>query len=441
MDPGAALAISAFLIVVSAFFVSAEYALVASRRSRIESMAQKGSRSAKLLIQALDQTSRYVAGIQVGITLTGLGMGALTEPFIASLLEQSFGEAIPPAARTAVALLIGTFFLVVLGELVPKYLTLKHPEQLAIRQIQVLRIFVALLGPLAWLSQTVAAFALRPLGVDPNQLRDTSFSREELAMLVRAGEDEGILEESHADVVTRALRFDKLDAADIMIHRLDIKWIDVESTRTEILTQCSTIPHSRVLVCRGDIDDVLGVLYVRDLLKPVSEEEFDLNRLVRPIEVVPENLTLNRIVNRMREARTQILLVIDEYGGTSGLITLEDVVEEVFGEIEDQLESERAPIERPAPHRLSARADVRYDEILEFLELPPEDEPSTDTLASMLVQTLERMPALGDQVSSPIGLLVVENMARRRITRVRLILNDEIVARSASPHSTSEATT
>lgn len=426
MDPSLAALISVLLILSNAFFVAAEYALVASRRTRVEALAQKGSKTAQSLLKVMDQAPRYVAGIQVGITVCGLAIGSLTEPLVSKWIESMLGAALPVTARFIIALILVTFVLVVVGELVPKYLTLKHPERLALALVRPLRIIVLLFSPIASFAQAVGGILLKPFGVDINKMGESAISREELTLLVRAGENEGMLEESHANVVAKALRFDKLDAADIMIHRLDIKWIDVEFGRDEVLEACAKIPHSRVPVCRGDIDDVVGVLYVQDLLRKPVTGDFSLEKLVRPVEAVPENLTLNKIVNRMRDERTQILLVVDEYGGTSGLITLEDVVEEVFGEIEDQIESERPPIERLASNRLSARAEVRYDEILDFLEIEPTEESSTQTLAQLLIDSLERMPKLGDSVEIDIGALMVENMARQRITRVRILLKPEL---------------
>lgn len=428
-----AAALSLFLIFATAFFVAAEYALVASRRSRVESLAQKGSKPAQLLLTALDATARYVAGIQVGITVCGLAMGSLTEPLVSRTIEDWIGPRLPSSVSFILSLIIVTFVLVVIGELVPKYLTIRHPERVALVLIRPLQLVVLLVSPIASVAQAVGGMILKPLGVDINSMKDTSISREELTMLVRAGENEGMLEESHANVVTRALRFDKLDAADIMIHRLDIKWIDVALNREDCFEACAKIPHSRILVCRGDVDDTVGILYIQDLMRHDSDKDFSLESLVRPIELVPENLTLNKIVNRMRELRSQILLVVDEYGGTSGLITLEDVVEEVFGEIEDQLEGERPPIERSASNRLSARADVRYDEILEFLDLDSDGEGRTDTLATIIINSLERMPKLSDSVEIDIGTLIVENMARQRITRVRIMLKPSLVEAASPP--------
>ena len=321
MSPTIAALLSVLLIFLSAFLVAAEYTLVASRRSRVEALAQKGSKAAKSLLSALEDTARYVAATQVGITICGLAMGSLTEPLVSRQIEAWIGPVLPKSVSFIISLIVVTFVLVVVGELAPKYISLKYPERLALYLIGPVRVLVLLLRPIAAVAQACAGWLVKPLGIEVNMLSDTSISREELAMLVRTADTEGMLEESHATVVSKALRFDKLDAADIMIHRLDIKWIDVDLSYQEAFEACGKIPHSRVLVCRGDVDDSVGVLYLYDLIR-ADPSNFDLEKVVRPIELVPENLTLNKIVNRMREARTQVVLVVDEYGGTSGLITL-----------------------------------------------------------------------------------------------------------------------
>ena len=420
--------LSIFLILLSAFFVAAEYSLVASRRSKVETLAQNGSRTAVKLLSILDQTSKYVASIQVGITVCGLALGSLTEPLLGASLKRTFGTGVPESVSFILSLLIVTFVLVVVGELLPKLVTLQNPERVALLLTRPMVFASLVLLPFAWAVQKGGALLLRPFGIDPEKMDSPSISREELALLVRAGESEGIIEETHADVVSKALRFDKLDSADIMIHRLDMKWIDVDLTREEVIAACAKIPHSRVPVCRGDVDDVVGILYVLDLIRKPQVEPFSLESLVRPVEVVPENLTLTKVINRMRESRTQILVVRDEYGGTSGLITLEDVVEEVFGEIEDQIESERPVIEQITSIRYSVRAEVRFDELLDFLDIDSIPRHNTETLATILVESLQRMPRLGDSIQTEIGTMIIENMARQRITRVRVLLSPETLA-------------
>lgn len=423
-DPRIVGLISLTLVVLNGLFVAAEYGLVGSRRSKIEPLARKGSRSATLLLGAMDRLSEYVAGLQVAITMCGIGIGSIAEPLVHHWLEKLIGTSIPRGITVAVSLLSVTYVLVIVGELVPKYVALARAEQVALSLIVPLRFIITVLKPLVFVVERSGAALLKIAKIEANLHGDEAASRDELMLMVRAGEDQGKLEEAHAQLIQKALRFDVLDAADIMIHRMDIKWVDINATREELLQELSAFHHSRVPVCRGDIDDVVGILYLQDLLQALTTEELDLNKIIRPVEIVPETLVLNRLIQRMREAKTQILIVADEYGGTSGLVTLEDVVEEVFGELDDQLEAEKPAIVRTGANRLSARAEVRYDEILEFLEVEGYEEPSTDTLATIIAERLERVPKLGDKVEDPIGTIWVENMAKRRVTRVRIQLSE-----------------
>lgn len=414
--------ISVVLIFGNAFFVAAEYALVTSRRSRVETLAKQGKKAAQVLLSATQNLPQYVAGIQIWITFCSIGIGAITEAQLTAVLSTVLDPVAGRIVSVMVSLLIVTLILVVVGELVPKYIALEHPERSAVLLIRPLRFFVVMMAPLVWLVQRLGKAILLLFGIRMGGSTDMSVSKEELLLLVRAGGDEGMLEQTHSTMLQRALKFDVLDAADIMVHRLDIQWLDLETPRDEVLAKIGKIGHSRIPVCRGDIDEIEGVLYVQDLLRHWSDSDFDLRSLLRPVEAVPENLSINKIINRMRDAKSQIIIVMDEYGGTSGLITLEDVIEEVFGELEDQIESERPPIERVSTHRLSARAEVRLDELFDFLGVSTEGETETDTLAGVVQNQLGRLPKLGDRVTMPFGDVRVENMARRRITRVSIFL-------------------
>lgn len=413
-------ALSLALILGNAFFVATEYALVGARRSKAEALARAGNGSAKLLLKALDNLGQTVAGIQVAITMFGIGVGTLTEPFIARLLRSLFGSA-DPRVSIAVAFLLATYLLVVIGELVPKYMALVDPDRVALAVVRPLLFFVAVLKPLVWLASRSARLILLPFGINTEALKNESYGKGELLFMIRSGKDEGAIDKIQAEVVTRALRLDALTADDIMIHRLDIKWLDASLTKEQVLERVSQVPYNRLPVCRGDIDDVVGVVYLHDIVKHLNDEPFDLVSICRPAVVIPENLPLDKIVARMREEKIQILIVCDEYGGTSGLITLEDVVEEVFGEIEDQLEQERPPIETYPSGRISARGEVRLDELASYVGVEVHEGMSTDTLAEIIVNALERVPRIGDTVETELGTLRVENMARRRITRVALV--------------------
>lgn len=411
--------VSIGLLLGSALFVAAEYGLIGSRRSRIESLAKQGNRTAQKLLGSYQDLPGQIAVIQIGITMIGVGLGAITEPLITSWLNSLLGDWAGGGLSVLVSLVIVTYFVVVVGELVPKYATLRAPERVALFLFRPVAFLGLLLKPLVWLVKRSGALVLRPFGISMDAAETESISKEELMLLVRSsGAD--VFELEHAQVVSRALRLDQLSADDVMIHRLDIQWVDLNTPREELLERLGRTSHSRVPVCREDIDDVVGVLYLQDVVKHWASPDFALERIMRPVVAIPENLPLNKVVAQMRDSKTQLLIVLDEYGGTSGLITLEDVVEEVFGELEDQLESERPPIELVSANRVSARGEVRCDELIRFLGL--EDEGDTDTLAQKLVEGLGRVPKLGDTVDFPLGKLRVENMARRRITRVSVML-------------------
>lgn len=420
LEPVHSVLIGLLLVACNAFFVAAEYSLIGARRSRIQALAKRGNSAARAVLAALDDVPNYIAGVQIAITMCGIGLGAVAEPAITHWLAGAVGGWMGRPASFAISFIFATLVLVVVGELVPKYVTLNHADRTALLLIRPLRFAVMVLRPLSWIVQRSGALILVPFGIKMEREEADGISRDELALLVASGKTSGALEKVHAQLLTNALKLDVLVARDIMVHRLDIQWLPVELPRDEVLAGLARIPHSRIPVCRYDLDDVVGFVFVHDVIRHMHEPDFTLERVVRPLIGVPENLSLNRLIETMRSERTQILIVMDEYGGTSGMVTLEDVVEEVFGELQDQLESERPPIEWMPAGRVSARAEVRYDELASFLGIEPGEVLNTETLATILVNALGRVPKLGDSVETPLGLLRVENMARRRITRVSL---------------------
>lgn len=424
--------ISIALILGNAFFVAGEYALVSARRSRIEGMAKKGHKTAKRLLEAIDNMSPYVAGIQIAITMFGIGIGTMTEPFIRDKVSALVGTSVPPVVSASLSLLVATYLTVVFGELVPKYVTLQAAEKIALVVITPLYWVVKILSPLVKVVQFSGAAVLRIFGIKIGQSEEDVVPKEELLMLIRSGGAAGVLEKQHADMVTRALRLDVLDAQDIMVHRLDVKWLDISCDRAQVMARIKAIPFNRIPVCRGDIDDMVGIAYLHDIAVHFDDPDFSLEKIARPVVAIPENLTMEKIVDTMRAEKTQMLVVMDEYGGTSGIVTLEDVVEEVFGELEDRLESERPVIETFPGGRVSARAEVRYDELITRLGLDIEPGENTDTLATIVINSLDRIPRTGDAVDTDLGLMRVENMARRRITRVGLQLSTELVPKDGS---------
>jgi len=426
-SPLGILVISILLVLGTAFFVCAEYAIVASRRSRIESLGKHGNKGAKAALKSYDHASELIAVSQIGISMIGIGLGSVTEPFLTEWLAHLMGHTVPKAVSIAISLIIITFFLVVIGELAPKYYTLRKSERIFLATHRVMRLLSQIAKPLIWLMQSATSVILKPFGIDTDEKTQEGIEKEELLVMVRTGSSEGLIERPHAEMVARALKIDQLMAKDIMVHRLDIKWLDVNLTTAEMMKRLKAIPYGRIPVCNADIDEVLGIVYLHDIVKNLDRNDFKLEQILRPAVTIPENLAIDKIVAQMRDSKTQILIVLDEYGGTSGLITLEDVVEEVFGELEDRLESDKPPIEILPVGRISARADVRIDELLARLHSDMEVEGSTRTLAQVIVDTLGRVPRPGDHVETPFGPMRVDNMARQRITRVSIQLKPHLI--------------
>jgi CBS domain containing-hemolysin-like protein len=291
-----------------------------------------------------------------------------------------------------------------------------------------LKFISTVLTPLIWIAQKVAGGVLALFGIRPEDDSSEVMPKEELLLLVQSGGVRGVLEKRHADLVARALRLDVLTARDIMVHRLDVRWLDASDSKDEVLHCLKDIPYTRIPVCRGDIDDLVGIVHVHEIVKHLTEPTLNLSELVDEPVMVPENLTLERIVQTMRAQKTQILVVADEYGGTSGIVTLEDVVEEVFGDLEDRGETTRPSITAYRSGRIVARADVRFDELINFLELPILSGEKTDSLATLIIDSLERVPTLGDRAETELGVLRVDNMARQRITWVSLQLKPDLLS-------------
>ncbi len=412
-----------FLILFNAFFVASEYALVGARRSRLNALHSRGNKAAGAAVHALDRLPHYIAGIQLAITMAGIGLGAIGEGFLAQKLSPYFAGVGLHLVASAIAFLAVTFLLVVLGELVPKYIIIRDPDRALIGLIYPLNSSLMVMRPLTLLLELAGFLVLRPFGIDIRKHSPDIIAKEEFAALVRESQSAGEFAEAHARVVTKALRLADLQADDVMIPRVDIAAVDADTAVDQLAATLSSIPHGRLVVVEGgNIDEILGILYLQDAMRCISGEAKNIRSVVRPAVFIPPNVSLERIIDIMRAKATQIIIVRDEHGGTEGLLTLEDIVEEIFGELDDQLERAQPRIERRAGGRIVMRGDVRTDELADFLGLD-ENPFERETIATIVLEVLDRTPKLGDTIDTPIGRLRVDNMARSRVTRVSLLAN------------------
>jgi len=421
------LAIAA-LVLANGFFVAAEFALVSIRHSRVEELVTQGVGVAKVIRSAVRNLDRYIAGTQVGITLASLGLGWIGEPALARQLEPLL-ERLPPALSTlaqhsiavTIAFIIITVLHVILGELVPKSLALQKPEGTAMVVARPMALIVLLLQPLIWLLNGIGNTLLRAAGLQAAGEYHGVHSSDELSILVRQSHAAGVLDDMERQMLQRTFRFSGLSARDVMIPRLDMVALDVTKPIDELLDRAAQTIHTRFPVYEETIDNVIGVLHTQDLFRRVrhAPENINLRNLARPPLIVPETTDLDALIEHFRDHHTQIAIVVDEHGGTEGLVTLEDIIEEVFGELQDMLEAEQPDIQEMEDGRILVRGDVHLHELDERLEWKLDDEDA-DTIAGYIMAKLGRTARLGDVIETTYGTVRVENMARLRITQVSL---------------------
>lgn len=418
------------LVVVNAFFVAAEYALVRVRRTRMEALAAQGSGLAKVVLHGLNHLTRYIAGVQVGITLAGLASGRFGEPALTAALEPILRWLLPPGLIgpetshvliTWLTLIIISYLLVVVGELIPKALTLQYTDQVALLIAKPMRLAVGVFTPFVWSMNALGSGILRLLRLPPPEEGQGAYSVEELQLLVVQSHQAGVLEDLERQVMQRGARVGDLRVVDVMIPRLDIVALDLTLPTDILLDRAAQTIHTRLPAYEDDLDHIIGILHLQDLFKYLRQPTAarDLRSLVRPSLFVPELMPLDELLRTYQQQQTQIALVVNEHGSIEGLVTLEDVVEEVFGEMHDTLEAVQPSIQHMPDGRVMVRGEVRLRELHDRFGWVLED-TEVDTIAGYIMQRLGRTARLGDTVDTPYGLIRVENMARMRITQVAM---------------------
>ena len=386
----------AALILLNAFFVAAEYGLVTARRTRIIELQHQGNRRARDVLRITSDPPRFIAAMQLGVTLTSLAIGALGE----HVLTQQFDPWVATALAIALSYLILTFFHVVIGELVPKGVALSHSEGTALWVSAPVRAFFTIAEPLIWVLQRSTEVVLRIFSVDPPGAERDVLSEAELRMLVSRSTREGEIEVGEQQMIDKVFVFGDKDAADVMVAKPDVTAISAEMPAEKALETVLDHPYTRYPVFRGTIDDVIGVLHVRDLFSAIHERgltDIRLEDLLRPPYVVPETKDLASLLQDFRRTNNHFAIVVDEYGALAGICTLEDLIEEIVGEIEDEFDVPEQTIVQldDDTWRLDGRFPI--DEFNERFgtEIPEED---FHTVAGFVFGQLGRAPEPGDDV-------------------------------------------
>lgn len=414
------------LVLVNGFFVAAEFALVGARRSKLAEMAQGGDRLAALAQRAIAQLDRYISATQLGITMASIALGWIGEPAIAYLIDaflglfgmQPAGGATHLVASIVVAFTVITFLHVVFGELAPKTVALVMPERLSGWVALPLMLFAKIMTPfIVALNGTANAF-LRLFGIKPMSEAQHVHSAEELRLLVMQARAYGTLDESDSAMLAGVFDFHEKRTHDVMRPRTELVALPVDATEAEVRDVLRRERYSRYPVYQDSLDDVVGVFLAKDLWLYEGKEPFELRRFVREALYVPATRPAERVLDDLRKTRAHMAIVLDEYGGTAGIVTMEDLVEEVVGDIADEYDVlAREAVETDGVLELAGSMsliDVRSDYNV------PIPEGEWTTLGGYVFARLGRIPQVGDRVSFPGGEAEVVAMDGRRVAGVRI---------------------
>ena len=414
------------LVVANAFFVAAEFALVSARRSKIDQMASEGDRLAKAAQSAMKNLNRYISATQLGITLTSLGLGWIGEPALAGLMDRAlavFGIRPPAAAVHTVAgattaFIVITFLHIVLGELTPKAIALVKAEGVSRYLVIPLMVFAKVMSPAISLLYGAANVLLRRLGISQQSDAHHVHSPEELRLLVMQARAHGTLDETDSAMLAGVFDFHEKKAYDVMRPRTEVAALDIDSTEEEVWAVVRRERYSRYPVYRETLDDVAGVFLAKDLWLHDGHQPFALKDFVRPALYVPSSKPAERVMDDLRKTRAQMAVVLDEYGGTAGILTMEDLVEEVVGDIADEYDfASRTAVIMDGVLELAGSmslVDVRSDY---GLRIPEGD---WTTLGGYAFGRLGRLPKIGDRVAFPGGELEIIALEGRRVAGLRV---------------------
>ena len=408
----------AALILLNGFFVAAEYSLVTVRRTRLKELADEGNRPARAVVKITSDPPHFIAAMQLGVTLTSLAIGAIGE----AVLSELFGVYLGTFVAVVLAFLIITFMHVVVGELVPKGIALSYSERIALGVSVPVRAFFFVFAPLIWVLKRSSEAAQRAIGIDPSKIEGDVHSEAELKMLLEMSTERGEIEHSEREMLYKVFDFADKEASDVMVPRPDVVGISIEMAPEEALRAVLESPYTRYPAYRESLDEILGILHVRDLVSALHDTaiaEVELAALLRPAYVVPETKDLAALLAEFRRTNQHMSVVVDEYGSTVGVVTLEDLLEEIVGEIEDEFDLPDESVERVNETTVRIDGTFPIDDFNEELGTTLEHE-DYHTVAGYVFDLIGRAAAPGDEVRSDGLRFTVLEVEGSRIIRLEV---------------------
>lgn len=422
------IALVLFLVFANAFFVVSEFSIVKIRRTKLEELAHQGSKSAKIALKINDRLNTYLSAIQLGITIASLGLGWIGEPAVSKLLEQCFGvwlsdnPVLLHSLSFGIAFTFITLLHVVLGELVPKSLAIQDTERYVLRIAPALYTFNRVFAPFIWVFDHVSIGILKLMGARQANEDENAHSEEEIKIIIDASQKGGIIDETEGEIIQNAIDFSEICAYEIMVPRQDMKCLYTNYSFDEALDFIKKHSHTRFPICDKDRDHIVGMIHIRDFLEHSAEktDKNFLGNIKREILFVPENKSISEILQKMMCQRVHLAIVVDEYGGTAGMLTMEDILEELVGDILDEHDTMICePIKKIDECLCEFDGTVLIEDAFECMDLP-EVEHEESTVGGYVFGLLGQLPKMGDKVEDGFCFYEVIGVDNMRITRIKV---------------------
>lgn len=432
-DPGSIilkLALLFLLIIVNAFFAMSEIAIISLNDNVIEKLAEEGHKKAKMIMKLTENPSNFLSTIQIGVTLAGFLTSASASTSFAQMLSDkliSLGSSIPPSVINGFSVVLITiimsYFSLVLGELAPKRMAMQKPEKIAYAVVGVLLVVKKITSPFVKVLSASTNLVVRLFGFDPNA-NEESVTEEEIRMMVDVGQEKGVIEDQQREMIDNIFDFDDIDVSDIMTHRTDMSAVEDIDPLKEVVKISIEQGYSRIPVFHEDPDNIIGIVYIKDLLKYISSslpKDKGPKDVMRKAYYVPFSKNCGELFNEMTENRVQMAVVVDEYGGTAGIVTMEDLLEAIVGNIQDEYDNEDEEIVEVDENTFTVDGITYIEEVNELVgDIIPEGD--YDTIAGFIISNLGYLPKNGDMsvVEYKNLKFTVLNVEDRRIGKVRV---------------------
>ena len=417
----------AFLIAMNGFFVAAEFCCVKMRPSRLETLIQEGNTRAKYAKKLIDELDEALSVTQLGITLASLGLGWVGEPFVAELISPlihaaGFGETLGHTISFALAFSLITSMHIILGELTPKSMAIAAHEKILLNIALPMIIFWKVMYPFVWLLNTTANFVSRHLGLSISE-GEVAHNPEEIRLLMKESRKQGLVDDTEVDFVDNVFDFTERNVREIMVPRPDMVCLYLNKSYEENLATILEEEMTRYPICDDDKDHIIGFLHIKDLTKVLiqGKRKPSLKKLARKVFFVPESMDVSLLLETMQKNRSQLAIVVDEYGGTAGMVTIEDIVEEIVGEIQDEFDEERPDAEKRDDNLYSIDAKMLLEDLEDEFDIKI-DEEDVDTVGGWLNDKLGGEPRVGQFAAFEGNTFYVEEVEGLRITRVLIRL-------------------